>query len=262
MDAAGPLTFNASPELRDPILIMGYAGWNDGGESATEAVRYLSSVLDTRLLAQIEMEEFLDLTVARPHVRLSSEGSREVVWPNHEFFSVRLEGRPHDLILGLGMEPHLRWKTYCRTLGELVRRTGVRLVVLPGAFLADVIYSQPIQVRSFTTGPRFSEALGEMPSQYEGPTGIVGVLADELSQQGIPTLSLWAALPHYITVSPNRRGALALLQQLGAMTQIPFDLGGLEQSAADFDEKVSELIAADPQLSDYVRELKRRAFSQ
>lgn len=262
MDVAGPLTFFELPKLRDPILVMGYAGWNDAAESATEAVRSLSSSLGTCPLAQIEMEEFLDFTVARPHVRLSGDGSREVVWPNHEFFSVRLEGRSHDLILGLGVEPHLRWKGYCRTIGELVRRTGVRLVVLPGAFLADVIYSQPIQVRSFTTGPSFSEALGQESSQYEGPTGIVGVLADELSQQGITTLSLWAALPHYLTLSPNKRGSLALLQRLSELIETPFDLGELERGAGEFDEQVSELIAADPQISAYVRELKRRAFSQ
>lgn len=262
VDEANPLSFHAEPELRDPILILGYSGWNDGGESATEAVRHLVSSMDARPFARIDMEEFLDFTVARPHLRLAEEGPREVVWPNHEFLSVRLEGRPYDLILGLGLEPHLRWKAYCRVVADLVRRSGTRLVVLPGAFLADLIYSQPIQVRGFTTGPPYSDLLGEESSQYEGPTGIVGVLADCLRKERIPTLSLWAGLPHYVTVTPNSRGALALLQRLSELIEVPFDLSAIEISAGEFDEKVSELITADPQLSAYVRELKRRAFSQ
>ena len=256
------MIFESQTELRDPILIQGYGGWNDGGESASVALRHLLSTFPSRPLARIEVEEFVDFTVARPEIQLSEDGSREVVWPDHKFVAVSLEGAAHDLILGLGIEPHLRWKAYAREVSELVRLTGTRLVVFMGAFLADVIYSQPIEVQAYTSGPVFSSALDGLRSRYEGPTGILGVLADRLRREGIPTLSLWAGLPHYVTAGPNSRGALALLQRLEELTQFPLDLEGLEQSASEYDEKVSALISDDPQLSAYVRELKRRAFSQ
>jgi proteasome assembly chaperone (PAC2) family protein len=259
---SSPLQFHGEPDLRAPTLVLAYAGWNDGGESATTAVRYLLGQLDAGRLARIDTDEFLDFTVARPHARPHDGYAREIVWPDHEFFAVRNHGAEGDLIFGLGVEPHLRWKAYCRTLCELVRTTRTRKVVLLGAFLADVIYSQPIQVRGFSTDRGLSRELGFGPSTYEGPTGIVGVLLDALRQEGVPAISLWASLPHYVSLTPNARGALALVQALSEISEIRVQLSGLEASAAEFDETVSELIASDPQLTAYVRELKRRAFSQ
>ncbi len=247
---------------RAPIVVLAYGGWNDGGESATTAIRYLLGQLSVEQLARIDTEEFLDFTVARPQVRLRDGTSREIVWPNHEFFAARLEGEGHDLVLGLGMEPHLRWKTYCGVVADFVHSLQARMVVLLGAYLADVIYSQPIQVRGFTTDPDVARKLDLTPSAYEGPSGIVGVLGDQLRERGIPALSLWASLPHYISITPNPRGALALLQHLEELTELRLDLSGLRDTAGAFDENVSELIASDPQLSAYVRELKKRAFSQ
>jgi proteasome assembly chaperone (PAC2) family protein len=264
MDSTGPLKLFPAVELypREPVVVVAYGGWNDGGESATMALRHLLGELSVSPLARIETEEFLDFTVARPHVRLRDEGGREIVWPNHEFFAARLEDQPHDLVLGIGIEPHLRWKQYSALIGELVRSVSARLVVLLGAYLADVIYSQPIQVRTATTDPELSRTLNVAPSAYEGPTGIVGVLGESLQRQGIRAVSLWASLPHYVSITPNPRGALALLQRLEEVTGLRLDLSKLREGAAEFDENVSELIASDPQLSAYVRELKKRAFSQ
>jgi proteasome assembly chaperone (PAC2) family protein len=258
----GPLHFHQQPELREPTLILAYAGWNDGGESATTALRYLVGQLAPTALARIDTDEFLDFTVARPHVRLRDGQHREIVWPDHEFFAVRDYGQGRDLVLGIGVEPHLRWRQYCTLIGSLAERTGARSVVLLGAFLADVIYSQPIQVRGFTSDPELARQLGFGPSGYEGPTGIVGVLGEVMRERGLPCVSLWAALPHYVSVSPNARGALSLLQALQRATGLALELTEMEAAAARFDEQVSELIAGDPQLSAYVRELKRRAFSQ
>jgi predicted ATP-grasp superfamily ATP-dependent carboligase len=256
-----PLRFHRTPDLRAPTMILAYAGWNDAGEAATSAVRYLLDQLDTHALACIDTEEFFDFTVVRPHVRPGPDG-RSVLWPNHEFFGVRMSGGRDDLVLGLGIEPHLRWRAYCRVLLDLVRRTGTRRVFLLGAFLADVIYSQPIQVNGSASDPELSARLGFRPSTYEGPTGILGVLSDALRREGVEAISLWASLPHYVSLSPNSRGALALLSQVSRIGGVPFDASGLETTAAEFDSEVNELISADPQLSAYVRELKKRAFSQ
>jgi proteasome assembly chaperone (PAC2) family protein len=167
------------------------------------------------------MEEFVDYTVVRPHVRPRDDGRREIRWPNHEFFGIRSETHAFDLVVGLGVEPHLRWRAFSAHVVELVRTVRARQVILLGAFLDEVIYSQPIQ--------------------------IVGSSSDaELSR---------------VQAAPNSRAALALLQRVEAATGFPIDKAGLETAAANFDQEVSEAIAADPQLSAYVRELKRRAFS-
>ena len=260
--AADALRFTGAPDLRTPIVILAYAGWNDGGEAATTAVAHLLQAFSASKLASVDMEEFVDFTVVRPHVRPREGGRREIRWPDHEFFTIRSETHSFDLVVGLGVEPHLRWRAFCGHVIELVRRVDARLVILLGAFLDEVIYSQPIQVVGTSTDPELSRQLGLAPSRYEGPTGIVGVLAEMLAREGTSTLSLWARLPHYVQASPNSRAALALLQRVEAATGFPIDKASLETAAASFDQEVSEAIAADPQLSAYVRELKRRAFSQ
>ena len=249
-------------DLRTPVVILAYAGWNDGGEAATTAAAHLLETFSAAKLASLDMEEFVDFTVVRPHVRPRDGGRREIRWPDHEFFAIRSETHAFDLIVGLGVEPHLRWRAFCAHVGELVARVGARLVILLGAFLDEVIYSQPIQVVGTSTDPQLSRDLGLAASRYEGPTGIVGVLAEMLAREGTPTLSLWARLPHYVQASPNSRAALALLQRIEAATGFPIDKTALETTAATFDQEVSEAIASDPHLSAYVRELKRRAFSQ
>ena len=261
--SSSPLSFYPGHEdLRNPALLIAYAGWSDGGDTATSALRHLLGELVVSRYACLDTEQFLDFTVVRPHAQRCSDGSREIVWPNHEFFAARLAGQESDLVLGLGVEPHLRWKTYARNAVELVERGGFRTVIMLGAYLDDVIYSQPVQVSGYSSDPSLVERFGLAPSRYEGETGIVGVLGDAFHARGIPSLSLWARIPHYVPQKPNARGAYALLRGLESVSGLRFDLSSLEREAASFDDTVSELIANDPQLSDYVRELKRRAFTQ
>jgi proteasome assembly chaperone (PAC2) family protein len=259
---AGVLRFDGATDLREPIVILAYAGWNDGGEAATTAIAHLLETFSASKLATLDTEEFLDFTVVRPHVRPREGGRREIRWPDHEFFSIRTETHASDLVVGLGVEPHLKWRAFCGEIAELVGRVKAKLVILLGAFLDEVIYSQPIQVVGSSTDAELSARLGLSASRYEGPTGIVGVLGETLARAGTPTLSLWARLPHYVQASPNSRAALALLQRVESVLGFPIDKTSLETAAATFDQEVSEAIAADPQLSAYVRELKRRAFSQ
>ncbi len=262
MSDTGALRIDGPTDLREPILILAYAGWNDGGEAATTAAAHLLETFSAQKLASLDMEEFVDFTVVRPHVRPREGGRREIRWPDHEFFAIRSETHSFDLVVGIGVEPHLRWRAFCAHVTDLVRRVNARQVILLGAFLDEVIYSQPIQVVGSSTDSKLSLELGLTASRYEGPTGIVGVLGELLAREGTPTVSLWARLPHYVQASPNSRAALALLQRVEAATGFPIDKSALESAAASFDQEVSEAIASDPQLSAYVRELKRRAFSQ
>ncbi len=256
------LKFHDSANVRAPVLLLAFSGWGDGGDASTQALRFLLEQYQVENFATIETEEYFDFTVARPHVRVDNEGLRQIVWPDHEFFSVRFDGQQSDLILGLGIEPHMRWKSYAKKVVRLAEAAGVKQVILLGAYLDDVIYSQPTEVGIFVAEPKIAVDLNMMPSSYEGPVGIVGVLGDALTRAGIPALSLWARLPHYIQNRPNSRGALALLQMTERVAEIRFDLLTLEREAGSFDETASEQIANDPQLSAYVRELKKRAFSQ
>jgi len=260
--AASPIRFHLPIDLREPVVILAYAGWNDGGEAATTAVGHLLETFSARKLATLEVEEFVDYTSVRPHARLAAGDTREIRWPDHEFFAISAETKSFDLVVGLGVEPQLRWRSFSAAVVELARQVEAKLVILLGAFLDEVIYSQPIQVLGTSSDPALAARLGLSPSRYEGPTGIVGVLGDALQTSGVPTLSLWARLPHYVQELPNSRAALALLQRVEAITGFPLDKAALETAAATFDQEVSEAIAADPQLSAYVRELKRRAFSQ
>ena len=257
-----PLTIYQAEKPAEPTLVLAYAGWNDGGDAATTAARSLLHQFSMSRYACIDTEEFFDFTVVRPHVRLGSGEQREIIWPNHEFFLARLETGAPDLLVGLGVEPHLRWKSYTRAVLELVETAGVRRVVLMAALLDEVIYSQPVHVSAYSEDPELAAQIDGGKPSYQGPTGIVGVLSDALRRAGVPTVSLWARIPIYIPTRPNSRGALALLQMVESVAGMRLDLSELEKEAASFDEAVSELISIDPELSAYVKELKRRVFSQ
>jgi hypothetical protein len=252
-----------SEPLSEPVLILAYAGWSDAGESASTALRYLSASLDAPLHARVDMEEFLDFTVVRPQVELDADGAaRRIAWPDHTFHVARLGGGAPDLLMGLGHEPHLRWRTYAEAVVGLATAAGVKRAVLLGAYLADVIYSQPTQIRMSSRDAELIRQYELATGTYEGPTGILTVIAEALQDAQIPCLRLWAQIPHYVSTQPNPRGALALLQHLETVTSLRFDLGQLGVMAGEFDLQVSEMIANDPHLSAYVRELKRRSFSQ
>jgi proteasome assembly chaperone (PAC2) family protein len=249
------------PSLRQPVLLLAFEGWNDAGESASAAASYVAAAIRAVPLAEIDCEEFLDFTVARPQVRIAAEGMREIDWPCHRFsFGSMSEDR--EIVIGIGFEPHLRWRAYADVLMRLVERLGVREVVLLGAYLADVLYSRPVSVTGSASSKDALERLHVTATGYEGPTGIVGVLGERFRREGIEVLSLWAGLPHYIHLSPNPRGAYALLQKLLEHLPVRVDEEPLRRSAAEFEERISALVAADPELTEYVRQLKRREFAQ
>ncbi len=255
------LVRRVEPTLSDPTLVLAFEGWNDAGEAASLALRYVAEQLGLAPLARIEGDAFLDLTVQRPRVRIEEGGVREIDWPAVEFhFGSLREG--HDIVVGVGPEPHLRWREFCSLVEGYAQELGVRRVVLLGAYLADVVYSRPVVVSGFATQEKWLTELGVQPSHYEGPTGIVGVLGEGFRRLELDVLSLWAGLPHYITATPNPRGGLALMQTLAQSLELKLDLEPLASTAADFEERVSEMVAGDPELAEYVRELKRREFAQ
>jgi hypothetical protein len=252
---------HVEPRLREPTMILAFSGWNDAGDSASTAVRYIDAATQSVPLAEIDGEEFFDFTVRRPEVlQRVGRRPRTIVWPNAEFRYGSIDGE-REVVTGVGIEPHLRWRTYCDHVVDLARRLGVARVFLLGAYQADVVYSQPVPVTGFATDAEELEGLSAPSSDYQGPTGIVGVLGNRFEDEGIPVVSLWVGLPHYINATPNPRGALALVQKLVEFLRFPLDEQPLRTSAAEFEERISKLVASDAELSEYVRQLKKREFA-
>lgn len=199
--------------MSESALVLGFEGWNDAGESATTALRYLDEAIHSVPLAEIDPDEFYDFTVVRPTIVPLEPHLRRVDWPSNAFRFGAIDSN-REIVIGIGVEPHLRWRSYCDAVVELTREVGLKRVVLVGAYLADVVYSQPVALTGFSSRPNVLERIGVGGTSYQGPTGIVGALSERLQREGLDVTSLWAGLPHYIDQAPNPRGALALIQKL------------------------------------------------
>lgn len=248
------------PEVDRPAMVCAFAGWNDGGEAATTALRYLRDRSAGRRFASIDPEEFYDFQVNRPTVRLEPGLTRRLEWPRNDFFLARAGER--DLVLFLGVEPNVRWRTYAQEILRVATDLGVELLVTLGAFLADVPHTQPAPVSASSTDPAWLARPGVEPARYEGPTGIVGVLHDAAPAVGLPSLSLWAAAPHYLPTGPNPRVALALLGALRDIVGLEVDLRDMARMAEGWQRRVDEEVAEDPSLAEYVRQLEREGTGE
>lgn len=246
------------PHLQDPLLLIAFAGWNDAADSATTAVKFLIDRLGAKKFASIDPEEFMNFAEQRPMVSLREGATRVLAWPTTDFYYVRDPRLLRDLVIGLGVEPHLKWKTYTQLIGEVIRTCGVTMVVSLGALLADVVHSQAVRISGLSTDAELARRLKIDLSRYEGPTGIVGVLHDHLRREGMPSLSLWANCSHYIRAIPNPKAALGLVRQVLRILDFTLDLSVLERAAAAFDQQISELIARDPKLASYVKQMEMR----
>ncbi len=255
----------ASPELRNPVLIAAFAGWNDASEAATFAVRYLIQQWRARKLAEIDPEEFFVFTDSRPHVRVAGRFQRRVEWPANEFFFHTDADGERDYVLLLGTEPQLKWRTFTNTLLSFCRQQGIRTIVTLGGLVADVPHTLPVRLSGVGSPAwlaRKMRRLGITPTQYEGPTGIVGVLNAASVRRRMVAASIWAPSPEYLSASPNPKVALALLSALRGLFDLPVELDGLESLEAQFDRQVAELMAGDEELQEYVRQLEEQVQAE
>jgi predicted ATP-grasp superfamily ATP-dependent carboligase len=252
------LIVSSRPDLRRPVLIAAFRGWNDGGQAATLGGGYLAKQWGAESFAEIDSENFYDFQAVRPNVSLEDGLTRKLEWPSNTFLHAPIPGLDRDAVILLGVEPNLRWKTYSGLVLELVQELEVELVVTLGSLLADVPHTRPAPVSAAASDPALVEELGVEPSRYEGPTGIVGVLLDACRRAGLPSISLWAAVPHYVSLAPSPRAALALCRRLGELVGTDVDVAELEQAAEEYSEQVTEAVASDAETAAYVEELERR----
>lgn len=249
------------PTLERPVLIGGFRGWNDGGQAATLATGYLARLWEARKFADIDPELFVDFQATRPQVSLDEGRTRRIEWPENTFFRARIPGTARDAVLLIGVEPNYRWRTFSELIADLARDLGIELVVTLGALLADVPHTRPSPVTGAATDPQLVDELGLQLSRYEGPTGIVGVLLDACRRAGIPSVSLWAAVPHYVQLAPSPRAARALCERLSGVLGVDIDIGELAEAEKSYVEQVSEAVATDAETAAYVEELEQRADS-
>jgi predicted ATP-grasp superfamily ATP-dependent carboligase len=252
------LIVSSRPDLRRPVLIAAFRGWNDGGQGATLGGSYLARQWDAESFAEIDSENFYDFQAVRPNVSLEDGLTRKLEWPTNTFLHAPIPGLDRDAVILLGVEPNLRWKTYTGLVLDLVQELDVELVVTLGSLLADVPHTRPAPVSAAASDPSLVEELGVEPSRYEGPTGIVGILLDACRQAELPAVSLWAAVPHYVSLAPSPRAALALCNRLGELVGVEIDVAELEQAAEEYNEQVTEAVASDAETASYVEELERR----
>ncbi len=255
------LSFTQIPTLNRPILLLSFTGWNDAGTAATFATKFLLQRLAARKFADIDPETFYNFVELRPTVRIKN-GERIIGWPKNEFSYAKDSGLVQDVILGLGVEPHLRWRSYMDAIMQVVKACNVELVVTLGALLADVAYSRPVRITGTASDPALARRLNLGVSKYAGPTGIVGVLHDSCRQQGLPAISIWANVPHYIAATPNVKAALAIVRRVLTLLDYSTELGDLERASVEFDKRIADVLASDPSIADYVRRLEERDDSE
>jgi proteasome assembly chaperone (PAC2) family protein len=245
------------PEMRDPVLLAAFRGWNDGGEAATGALAYMRERWEARPFASLDPEEFYDFQVTRPTVRLVDGVTRRIEWPEARFSHARVTGR--DIVLFLGTEPNVRWRTFTEAMVEMARDLEVGTAVTLGAFLADVPHTLPPPVTGSAGDERRAAELGLSTARYEGPTGIVGVLHDAFAGAGLPSASLWAAVPHYLPGGPNPKAARALVEKASAYLGVPIDTDTLERAGDSWASEVSSQVEENPELAAYVQRLEEAA---
>lgn len=244
-------------ELRAPVMLAAFEGWNDAGDAASSAIDHLIDVWAATSIGAIDPDDYYDFQVTRPNVRMVDGVTRDITWPTTRFAVARPAGS-RDVVLVRGLEPNMRWRAFCDEIVELARDLGVERVITLGALLADAPHSRPVPVSGTASDDATIAELGLQRSRYEGPTGIVGVLIDACAMAGISAVSFWAAVPHYASQPPSPKVTAALLRRVEDVLDIAVPLGALPEQAAEWEQGITEMVNEDGEITDYVRQLEER----
>ena len=252
------LRWHHRPKLQRPVLVAAFEGWNDAGDAASGAARWLADRHGAEQIATIEAEDFFDFTTTRPMVSTDADGRRELTWPDTELWGAST-GTGTDLVVLVGHEPHLRWRTYCAAVIEAAQGLDCSMVLTLGALLSDVPHSRPTAITGTADDPELIERLALTRSAYEGPTGIVGVLHASCSKVGQPSASLWAAVPTYVSGAPSPKATLALVERSLSILGLSLPTVDLQIATAAYERQIDELVADDDDTAAYVAGLEEAA---
>jgi proteasome assembly chaperone (PAC2) family protein len=244
------------PALRSPVLVAAFAGWNDAASAATTALEAVAISLEAERVAELDPEDFYDFQVTRPTIRMTEGLTREVDWPENSFFAATVPAAERDLVLLSGIEPNMRWRSFAEAVLEVAERLDAEMVVTLGALLADVPHTRAVPITGLASDPELVDRLSLDRSNYEGPTGIVGIIHDACRRRGLTSASLWAAVPHYVAAVPNPKAALALLRRLEGFTGIAVEASELEDAMDRFETQVDRAVASNPEIEELVRRLE------
>ncbi|MFF0454548.1 PAC2 family protein [Nocardia africana] len=246
------------PTLRDPVLVAAFEGWNDAADAASGAVEHLELIWDAEPLAELDSEDYYDYQVNRPTVRQVDGVTREIQWPSTTLSVCSPPGSERDIVLLHGIEPNMRWRAFCSDIIDLIEQLQVTTVVILGALLADTPHTRPVPVTGTAYSKEAAEQFSLEQTRYEGPTGITGVLQDACVRAGVPAISFWAAVPHYVSQPPNPKATIALLRRVEDVLDIEVPLGELPAQAEDWESAVDEMTEGDEEVTEYVRSLEER----
>ncbi|HKO37713.1 MAG TPA: PAC2 family protein [Solirubrobacterales bacterium] len=244
------------PHLRSPVMVCAFRGWNDAAAAASTALTAIASSLDAELIAQMDPEEYFDFQSTRPTISMDEGQTRRVDWPENNLYAIQIPAADRDLVLLDGTEPNLRWRTFSETIATAADALGVEMIVTLGALIAEVSHTLPVPITGLASSTELVEELELERSNYEGPTGIVGVVHDLCRRNGIDSASLWAAVPHYVAAVPNPKAALALLRRLEGLTGIAVEAAELEEETADYEEQIGRAVAANPEIEELVNRIE------
>ncbi|WP_226435982.1 PAC2 family protein [Rhodococcus yananensis] len=250
------------PALRNPVLVAAFEGWNDAGDAASGAVEHLELIWDAEPFAELDSEEYYDYQVNRPQVRLIDGVTRRIDWPGTRLSVCSPPGSDRDVVLLHGIEPNMRWRSFCDALLELIDEIGVHSVVLLGALLADTPHTRPVPVTGTAHTAEAATRYNLEKSRYEGPTGITGILQDACVRAGVPAISFWAAVPHYVSSPPNPKATVALLRRVEDVLDVEVPLGELPALAEEWEETVTSMTEDDEDMAEYVHSLEERGDAE
>lgn len=251
------IQWNEKPQLSRPTLIAAFEGWNDAGNSASDAAAHIRDRWDATDFAELDPEEFYDFTTTRPIVRLSEDGDRRIEWPGNTFSWASIPGHG-DVIVLVGHEPQLRWRLFCESIIEVARAFDAKMIVTLGALIADVPHTREVEIYGSGSDTKVCEELDLEQSTYEGPTGIVGALGAACREAAIPAVSLWGAVPSYVSSAPSPKVTLALANRLSRLLETDIPTTDLEIQTASYEKQVNELVAEDDDTVELVAELEAR----
>jgi proteasome assembly chaperone (PAC2) family protein len=240
------------------VLICAFEGWNDAAESASQVAKLLADSLSCELVAEVDSEDYYDFQFTRPSVSFNDSGNRELEWPGTKFFiSKDKDPNLSRFSVLIGTEPARRWKAFTSEILEMIEDREIEAVVFLGGMLADTPHTRPITVSATSQNDRVRAELNIERSSYEGPVGILSTIGIALEELGVPTMALWAAVPHYVHNAPSPKASLALLAELEKMLAVSFSQGDLADQAFEWERGIDEIAENDEEMAGYIQQLEK-----